>query len=163
MIAKHSLDTSLDHLGEPLRKIEEIYKPSALSFDGSVDVQVLQRVAHTYRHDLDFSKYCCGSALAAHGGFRCIVTDRSKESILTSWYSRSFKAIAGRKEHAMGINGFKELFGEFPEVFNYVKPLCKEIRGILFPLHPELYRIHPDFYMTTSLKRLTLLIISASI
>lgn len=34
----------------------------------------------------------------------------------------------------MGINGFKEHLGAFPEVLNCVKPLCKEIWGILSPL-----------------------------
>ena len=34
----------------------------------------------------------------------------------------------------MGVTGFKALLGEFPEVFDCVKPLCKKIRAILFPL-----------------------------
>ena len=34
----------------------------------------------------------------------------------------------------MGIHGFKGILGEFLELFDCVKPLCKEIRGILFPL-----------------------------
>ncbi len=50
------------------------------------------------------------------------------------WYSGSFKAIAEWKEHAMSINGFKVLLGEFPRAFEHVKPLCEKIRCILFPL-----------------------------
>lgn len=38
IIAEHPLDTSLDHLREPLRKTEQSYKSSSLSFDGAADV-----------------------------------------------------------------------------------------------------------------------------
>ena len=38
IIAEHPLDTSLDHLREPLRKTEQSYKPSSLSYDGTADV-----------------------------------------------------------------------------------------------------------------------------
>ncbi|KAA6409210.1 MAG: hypothetical protein FRX48_06763 [Lasallia pustulata] len=37
IIAKHPLDISLDHLQDPLRKIEQSYKPGSLSYDGAVD------------------------------------------------------------------------------------------------------------------------------
>ena len=37
----------------------------------------------------------------------------------------------------MGINGFEELLNELPAAFDDVKPLCKKIRGILFPLLKE--------------------------
>ena len=37
IIAEHPLDTSLDHLREPLRKTEQSYKPGSLSFDGAAD------------------------------------------------------------------------------------------------------------------------------
>lgn len=50
------------------------------------------------------------------------------------WYSGSFKAIAEKKEHAMSINGFRVLLGEFPQSFDHVKQLCEKIRSILFPL-----------------------------
>jgi len=53
---------------------------------------------------------------------------------LTWWYLGSFKAIARRKEHTIGVNGLEELLDEFLPAFDCVKPLCKEIRGILFPL-----------------------------
>ena len=100
-------------------------------------IQVLQRVDHTYRHDLESFFYvllwmCARRAWERE--FGCRVTDQPKESILTWWYSGSFKAIAGRKEHAMGVNGFEELLDEFSSAFDCVKPLCKEIRGVLFPL-----------------------------
>lgn len=37
IIAEHPLDTSLDHLREPLRKIEQSYKGGSLSFDSAAD------------------------------------------------------------------------------------------------------------------------------
>ena len=37
VIAEHPLDTSLDHLREPLRKIEQSYRQSSFSFDGAAN------------------------------------------------------------------------------------------------------------------------------
>ena len=37
IIAEHPLDTSLDHLREPLRNTEQRYKPASLLFDGAAD------------------------------------------------------------------------------------------------------------------------------
>ena len=36
--------------------------------------------------------------------------------------------------YAIGVDGFKELVDEFPQIFDSVKPLCTKIRGTLFPL-----------------------------
>lgn len=54
--------------------------------------------------------------------------------MLSVWYTGSFKEIARRKEYAMSVNGFEQLLDELPLAFDHVKPLCKKIRGILFPL-----------------------------
>ena len=100
-------------------------------------IEVLLGIDHTYRHDLESFFYVLLWIFARRVWDReyfCSAVDRPKESILTWWYSGSFKAIAGRKEHAMGVNGFEELLDELPAVFDRVKPLCKKIRGILFPL-----------------------------
>jgi hypothetical protein len=37
IIAEHPLDKYLDHLRDPLRKAEQNYRPSSLSYDGVVD------------------------------------------------------------------------------------------------------------------------------
>lgn len=37
----------------------------------------------------------------------------------------------------MGVFGFTELLEELPPVFDCVKPLCKEIRGVLFPVFED--------------------------
>lgn len=34
----------------------------------------------------------------------------------------------------MHADGFVDILDEFPSVFDCVKPLCRKIRGILFPL-----------------------------
>ena len=33
----------------------------------------------------------------------------------------------------MHVDKFEDILKEFPQAFDRVKPLCKEIRGILFP------------------------------
>ncbi|KAL9124715.1 MAG: hypothetical protein Q9217_005981 [Psora testacea] len=100
-------------------------------------IEVLRRVSHTYRHDLESFFYvllwiCARRAWERE--YRCRVVDGPKESMLSKWYAGSYKEIARNKEYTMGVNGFKELLEEFPPVFDRVRPLCKEIRGILFPL-----------------------------
>ena len=34
----------------------------------------------------------------------------------------------------MHVDGFEDILDEFPTAFDSVKPLCRKIRGILFPL-----------------------------
>ena len=100
-------------------------------------IQVLQRADHTYRHDLESFFYVLLWICARRVWEReylCRADEQPEESMLTWWYFGSFKAIAERKEHAMSVNGFNALLREFPSAFNNLKPLCKKIRGILFPL-----------------------------
>ena len=100
-------------------------------------IQVLRRASHTYRHDLESFFYVllwiCARRVWERE-FRCKVVNRPRESMLSEWYTGSYKEIARNKMHAMGVDGLGELLEEFPTAFNRVKPLCKEIRGILFPL-----------------------------
>jgi 5-carboxymethyl-2-hydroxymuconate isomerase len=100
-------------------------------------IQVLRNVSHTYRHDLESFFYVllwiCGRRVWDRG-FRCRSNDRPTESILTKWYSGSFKEIARSKQGDMHIDGFEDILEEFPPVFDSVKPLCRKIRGILFSL-----------------------------
>ena len=100
-------------------------------------IEVLQGVDHTYRHDLESFFYVllwiCARRIWEREHF-CPADDQPEESILTGWYSGSFKTIANNKEHVMGVNGFKQVLDEFPTAFDDLKPLCKKIRGILFPV-----------------------------
>ncbi|MCJ1387127.1 hypothetical protein MMC17_010256 [Xylographa soralifera] len=99
-------------------------------------IQVLRKVDHTYRHDLESFFYvllwiCARRAWERE--FQCKWADRPKESMLRKWYTGSYKEIAQSKEYAMGVNGFEELLEEFPLILECIMPLCREIRGILFP------------------------------
>lgn len=99
-------------------------------------IQVLQRIAHTYRHDLESFFYVLLWICARRTWereFLCSAVDRPKRNILIKWYTGSFDDIADAKEHHMGVRGFKSVLGEFPQAFGHVKPLCEKIRGVLFP------------------------------
>ncbi|KAL8663744.1 MAG: hypothetical protein Q9168_008038, partial [Polycauliona sp. 1 TL-2023] len=100
-------------------------------------IQVLQRVAHTYRHDLESFLYvllwmCARRAWERE--FKCKPEDRPKRNILTKWYTGSFDDIADAKKGYMHIDDFEKILNEFPTAFDHVKPLCEKIRGVLFPL-----------------------------
>ena len=99
-------------------------------------IQVLQRVDHTYRYDLESFFYVllwiCARRVWERK-FKCSAVNRPKESMLNEWYTGSFKEIARSKMYAMGVDRFKELVDEFPPTCDCIKPLCEKIRGILFP------------------------------
>jgi hypothetical protein len=99
-------------------------------------IQVLQRVAHTYRHDLESFFYVllwiCARRVWERE-FLCSAVDRPKRNILSKWYTGSFDDIADSKQGYMHVDKFEDILKEFPQAFDRVKLLCKEIRGILFP------------------------------
>ncbi|MCJ1425542.1 hypothetical protein MMC29_003442 [Sticta canariensis] len=100
-------------------------------------IQVLQRVAHSYRHDLESFFYVLLWICARRTWereFLCSADDRPKRNILTKWYTGSFDDIAEAKRGYMHVDGFEDILNEFPSTFDRIKPLCKKIRGILFPL-----------------------------
>ncbi|KAI9807482.1 MAG: hypothetical protein M1825_005422 [Sarcosagium campestre] len=45
--------------------------------------------------------------------------------------------IAPIKEYHMTIRGLKEVMNKFPKGLNVVKPLCMEIRKVLFPIDKD--------------------------
>lgn len=99
-------------------------------------IEVLRLVSHTYRHDLESFFYVLLWMCARRTWerqFHCMLMDRPNESMLSKWYTGSYEEIAQYKEYAMSVNGFKKPLKEFPPMLDRVKPLCKEIRGILFP------------------------------
>lgn len=101
-------------------------------------IQVLQRVDHTYRHDLESFFYVllwiCARRVWERE-FLCSAVDRPRESRLSKWYTGTFDEIADAKQHQMGVDGFEKILAEFPQAFDSVKPLCEKIRGILFPYY----------------------------
>jgi hypothetical protein len=100
-------------------------------------IQVLQRVAHSCRHDLESFFYVLLWICARRTWereFLCDADDRPQRNILTKWYTGSFDDIAEAKLGYMHVDGFEYILNEFPEAFDCIKPLCKKIRGILFPI-----------------------------
>ena len=105
-------------------------------------IEVLRKVAHTYRHDLESFFYvllwiCARRAWERE--FGCKLVDRPKKSILSKWYTGDYDDIARSKRGDMGVDGFEDILEEFPSIFDHLKPLCLEIRGILFPYKDGLF------------------------
>ncbi|MCJ1237182.1 hypothetical protein MMC14_005167 [Varicellaria rhodocarpa] len=103
-------------------------------------IGVLQKVDHSYRHDLESFFYvllwiCARRAWERE--FRCRLVDRPKESRLKMWYTGSYDTIARSKRGDMHADGFEDILEEFPSSLNCVKSLCKGMRRILFPLTPD--------------------------
>jgi hypothetical protein len=100
-------------------------------------IQVLQKIDHTYRHDLESFFYVliwiCARRVWERE-FKCKLADRPKKSILTKWYTGDYNDIARIKRGDMGIDGFEDILEEFPASFNCVKSFCRRMRRILFPL-----------------------------
>ena len=103
-------------------------------------IEVLLGYAHTYRHGLESFFYVLLWLCARHGWkFSGSSKDQPIPSMLTKWYSQSYKEIARIKRSDMGVDGFEDIMEEFPPLFDCVKPLCKTIRDILFPYKDGLF------------------------
>ncbi|GKU11172.1 unnamed protein product [Fusarium langsethiae] len=102
-------------------------------------VEVLRRVDHTYRHDLESFFYVLLWMCARqswHNGF-AEQEERSRQNLLRKWEIGRFEDIADAKEGHMTVNGLERILDEFPKAFDDVKPLCLKIRKILFPLDKD--------------------------
>ncbi|EGE79109.1 serine/threonine-protein kinase Sgk2 [Blastomyces dermatitidis ATCC 18188] len=101
-------------------------------------IEVLLNIDHTYRHDLESFFYVLIWQCARHGWEKLDELqrqrqDRPKDSMLKKWYSSTFRDIATYKRGNMEAGGFEYLLQEFPLGFECVKPLCRTIRGVMFP------------------------------
>jgi hypothetical protein len=99
-------------------------------------IDVLRGVEHTYRHDLESFFYvllwiCARRAWERE--FHCSLKHRPKRNIMKKWYGTNFEDIADVKRGSMHADGFEDILKEFPQAFDGIKPLCREVRGILFP------------------------------
>ena len=98
-------------------------------------IQVLQGVAHTYRHDLESFFYVL-LWMCARRSWEVVkrypLDSRRIESRLKKWYFGSLEEVADAKCGHMHEDGFENILAEFPLAFNDVKPLCWKIRDILF-------------------------------
>ncbi|PHH90114.1 hypothetical protein CDD83_4460 [Cordyceps sp. RAO-2017] len=99
-------------------------------------VEVLLGISHTYRHDLESFLYVLVWQCARRGWGRKWPND----ALITRWYTGSYREIAHAKRGDMGVDGFEDILEEFPQPqFDCVKPLCRKLRGILFPYRDGLF------------------------
>lgn len=101
-------------------------------------IEVLLGISHTYRHDLESFFYVLIWQCARRGWTLSGKSGNAGESMLTDWYSGSYQKIANTKLGHMikaEDKGFGLVLKEFPSEFDCVKPLCRELRRILFPIY----------------------------
>lgn len=100
-------------------------------------IEVLRGIDYTYRYDLELFFYVllwiCARRVWEREFF-CSTVDRPKRNILKKWYIGSFDDITDAKKGYIHVDDFEKILMEFPQAFNHIKPLCRKIRGILFPL-----------------------------
>ncbi|KAM4061752.1 kinase [Hirsutella rhossiliensis] len=104
-------------------------------------IEVLRGISHTYRHDLESFFYVL-LWLFGRRGWELVnrARDHPTDSMFTDWYTGSFRKIASAKRGHMDANGFEDILEEFPQPeFDCVKPLCRDLRGILFPYRDGLF------------------------
>ncbi|KAM4061466.1 serine/threonine-protein kinase [Hirsutella rhossiliensis] len=100
-------------------------------------IEVLRGIDHTYRHDLESFFYvllwmCARCAWNVKKGFCKAGETAPEESILRRWEVGSFKDIASAKMGHMTVNSLEDIMNEFPNAFDAVKPLCLQLRSLLF-------------------------------
>ncbi|KKF96707.1 Protein kinase domain protein [Ceratocystis platani] len=104
-------------------------------------VEVLRKMGHTYRHDLESFFHVLLWMCARQAWSNGFAGRQSppEDSLLRGWKIGSFKNIAGIKWCHMIVNGLEDIMEEFPEALDVVKPLCLKIRKILFPFDKDEY------------------------
>lgn len=96
-------------------------------------IEVLQDTDHTYRHDLESFLYVL-LWQCIRRGWEFVGRTLSKPSQLTGWYTGTFEDIARNKQGNMDRIAFEYILNEFPDEFKCIKPLCRKLRSILFPI-----------------------------
>ncbi|KAL8838296.1 MAG: hypothetical protein Q9170_002193 [Blastenia crenularia] len=104
-------------------------------------IEVFLGIDHTYRRNLESFLYVLIWLYARRGWNFCgNPQGRPTVSRLSRWYTGTFEDIAQDKLADMikaKDKGFDRILKEFPLAFEYVKPLCESLRGILFPYEEE--------------------------
>jgi hypothetical protein len=67
-------------------------------------------------------------------GFQCSTRDRPRRNVLGKWYGSNAADIADGRQGSMHTDGFKDILNEFAPALDCIKPLCRKLRSILFPL-----------------------------
>ncbi|TWU78747.1 hypothetical protein ED733_006618 [Metarhizium rileyi] len=120
-----------------LAKEEEAGPSGACYRTGTMEfmaIEVLLGISHTYRHDLEAFFYVL-IWLCARRGWALVEPSRrvAANSVLSHWYTGTYKDIARSK--CGDMVGFELVLKEFPSEFDCVKPLCRDLRRILFPIY----------------------------
>ncbi|KEF50786.1 uncharacterized protein A1O9_13160, partial [Exophiala aquamarina CBS 119918] len=104
-------------------------------------IEVLLGISHTYRHDLESFFYVLIWQCARRGWkFLGNSKEQPTRSLLTKWYTGSYREIASAKRGHMHVDGFEDILEELPQPnFDPVKQLCRELRQILFPYRGGLF------------------------
>ncbi|KAI9680930.1 MAG: hypothetical protein M1829_001010 [Trizodia sp. TS-e1964] len=103
-------------------------------------IEVLLGYEHTYRHDLESFFYLLLWICARRAwerGVGCEPRLRPRSSVLKNWYLGTLVEIAHTKRYHMHADGLESVLAEFPYSYECVKPLCKQLRKILFPQDKE--------------------------
>ena len=109
-------------------------------------IEVLLRISHTYRHDLEAFFYVLIWLCVRRREVRPRKT-RLPSSMLTRWYTGSYEMIAQAKLGDMDKGkdkGLDLILREFAPGFECVKPLCRTIRDVLFPYRDGLFTGTPQ-------------------
>ncbi|KAI1150741.1 serine/threonine-protein kinase Sgk2 [Nemania diffusa] len=105
-----------------------------------IAVEVLRGADHTYRHDLESFFYVllwmCARVAWTKPNWSGAKWE-PENTLLVRWVTGDFRRIADAKLFHMMPGGFLDVIDEFPEACNVVKPLCRELRRILFPSDEE--------------------------
>ncbi|KAI9861265.1 MAG: hypothetical protein M1813_005438 [Trichoglossum hirsutum] len=85
-------------------------------------IEVFLGVSHTYRHDLESFFYVLLWLCGRRGwDFVNRVRDRPTPSLLTKWYTGSYREIASAKRGLMHTDGLEDILDELPQEFDYIK------------------------------------------
>ncbi|EER36675.1 serine/threonine protein kinase Sgk2 [Histoplasma capsulatum H143] len=99
-------------------------------------IEVLLNVDHTYQHDLESFFYVLIWQCGRHGWrFSGNPRDQPKDSLLTKWYTGTFRDITQIKQSDMGASEFEDILKEFPLQFDSIKPLCRELQRLFFSIY----------------------------
>ncbi|KMU74789.1 hypothetical protein CISG_00719 [Coccidioides immitis RMSCC 3703] len=99
-------------------------------------IEVLLNIDHTYRHDLESFFYIFIWQWGRRGWeFTRNPKRQPTRSLLMQWYTGSYEGIAITKRGMVDAKLFELVLAkEFPPEFECLKSLCRELRGILFPI-----------------------------
>jgi serine/threonine protein kinase len=104
-------------------------------------IEVLLGISQTYRHDLEAFFYILVWLCARRGwGLAGNSKRPGAKTMLSHWYTGTYKDIARNKRGDMSKaedKGFGLILRDFPPEFDFVKSLCRDLRGILFPIHKD--------------------------